>query len=46
LHTPHRIRHRDEYEIQFSEIFDQVAAYAAGAPINMVNPQVLVETQR
>ncbi len=32
---------RDEYEIQFSDIFDQIAAYAAGAPINVVNPQVL-----
>jgi D-3-phosphoglycerate dehydrogenase / 2-oxoglutarate reductase len=32
---------RDEYEIQFSDIFDQIAAYAAGTPINVVNPQVL-----
>jgi D-3-phosphoglycerate dehydrogenase len=32
---------RDEYEIQFSDIFDQIAAYAAGAPINVVNPDVL-----
>jgi len=31
---------RDEYEIQFSDIFDQVVAYAAGAPINVVNPGV------
>jgi D-3-phosphoglycerate dehydrogenase len=31
---------RDEYEIQFSDIFDQVAAYAAGCPINVVNPEV------
>ena len=29
---------RDEYEIQFTEIFDQILAYAAGAPINVVNP--------
>jgi D-3-phosphoglycerate dehydrogenase / 2-oxoglutarate reductase len=29
---------RDEYEIQFSDIFDQIVAYAAGAPINVVNP--------
>ncbi len=27
---------RDEYEVQFAEIFDQVVAYAAGAPINVV----------
>lgn len=32
---------RDEYEIQFSDIFDQITAYAAGAPINVVNPEVL-----
>lgn len=32
---------RDEYEIQFSDIFDQVVAYAAGRPINVVNPKVL-----
>lgn len=32
---------RDEYEIQFSDIFDQIVAYADGAPINVVNPQVL-----
>jgi D-3-phosphoglycerate dehydrogenase len=32
---------RDEYEIQFSDIFDQIVAYAAGTPINVVNPQVL-----
>ncbi len=31
---------RDEYEIQFSDIFDQVIAYAAGHPINVVNPGV------
>ena len=32
---------RDEYEIQFSDIFDQVVAYDAGAPINVINPEVL-----
>jgi len=32
---------RDEYEIQFSDIFDQIAAYAAGAPVNVVNPAAL-----
>ncbi len=32
---------RDEYEIQFSDIFDQIVAYGAGAPINVVNPEVL-----
>jgi D-3-phosphoglycerate dehydrogenase / 2-oxoglutarate reductase len=32
---------RDEYEVQFVEIFDQINAYAAGASINVVNPDVL-----
>ncbi|HTB44023.1 MAG TPA: D-2-hydroxyacid dehydrogenase family protein [Acetobacteraceae bacterium] len=32
---------RDEYEIQFTDIFDQINAFAAGAPINVVNPEVL-----
>ena len=32
---------RDEYEIQFSDIFDQIVAYTAGTPINVVNPDVL-----
>lgn len=32
---------RDEYEIQFSDIFDQITAYADGTPINVVNPDVL-----
>jgi D-3-phosphoglycerate dehydrogenase len=31
---------RDEYEVQFSDIFDQITAYAAGTPINVVNPEV------
>jgi D-3-phosphoglycerate dehydrogenase / 2-oxoglutarate reductase len=31
---------RDEYEIQFSDIFDQIVAYASGTPINVVNPDV------
>jgi D-3-phosphoglycerate dehydrogenase / 2-oxoglutarate reductase len=32
---------RDEYEIQFTDIFEQIVAYAAGTPINVVNPDVL-----
>jgi D-3-phosphoglycerate dehydrogenase len=31
----------DEYELQFSEIFDQILAYVAGGPIHVVNPRVL-----
>ena len=30
----------DEYEIQFSDVFDQITAYVAGRPINVVNPDV------
>ncbi len=36
---------REEYEIQFSDIFDQILAYAAGAPINVVNPDVLARAR-
>jgi D-3-phosphoglycerate dehydrogenase len=32
---------REEYELQFSDVFDQIVAYAAGRPINVVNPKVL-----
>ncbi len=32
---------REEYELQFSDIFDQIVAYAAGTPTNVVNPDVL-----
>jgi D-3-phosphoglycerate dehydrogenase / 2-oxoglutarate reductase len=32
---------REEYETQFIDIFDQIAAFAAGRPINVVNPEVL-----
>jgi D-3-phosphoglycerate dehydrogenase / 2-oxoglutarate reductase len=31
----------DEWEIQFSDIFDQINAYTRRAPTNVVNPQVL-----
>src|SRR4051812_34616170 len=32
---------REEYELQFSDIFDQITAYAAGKPINVVNPEAV-----
>lgn len=32
---------REEYELQFSDVFDQIVAYAAGTPINVVNPAAL-----
>jgi D-3-phosphoglycerate dehydrogenase len=28
---------REEYDLQFSDVFDQIVAYAAGTPINVVN---------
>ena len=31
----------EEYETQFSDIFDQIIAYDAGSPINVINPDVL-----
>jgi len=34
---------RDEYEIQFTDIFDQIVAYAADTPTNVVNPDVLAK---
>lgn len=37
---------RDEYEIQFADIFDQIIAYAAGKPVNVVNPEVLDQLPR
>jgi D-3-phosphoglycerate dehydrogenase / 2-oxoglutarate reductase len=30
---------REEYDLQFSDIFDQILAYAAGTPIHVVNPE-------
>ena len=39
LATPHiGYVTEDEFQLQFSDIFDQVNAYANGAPIHMVNP--------
>ena len=42
--TPHigYVTH-EEYELQFTDIFDQIIAYAAGHPINVVNPEVLAK---
>jgi D-3-phosphoglycerate dehydrogenase / 2-oxoglutarate reductase len=44
--TPHLgyVTH-EEYETQFTDIFDQITAYCAGKPINVVNPQVLESAQ-
>ncbi|MGE0751762.1 MAG: D-2-hydroxyacid dehydrogenase family protein, partial [Variibacter sp.] len=32
---------REEYDLQFTEIFDQILAFEAGRPTNVVNPDVL-----
>jgi len=32
---------RDEWEVQFVDVFDQINAFAAGEPTNVVNPEVL-----
>jgi D-3-phosphoglycerate dehydrogenase len=32
---------REEWDLQFSDVFDQVNAFAAGTPVNVVNPEVL-----
>jgi len=38
--TPHigYVTH-EEWELQFSDVFDQVVAFDSGAPINMINPE-------
>lgn len=42
LATPHiGFVTEDEFDLQFSDIFDQINAYAQGAPIHMINPEVL-----
>jgi D-3-phosphoglycerate dehydrogenase len=38
---------REEWDLQFSDVFDQINAYERGTPINVVNPDVLTgRTQR
>ncbi len=37
---------RDEFEIQFTDIFDQILAYLAGKPINVVNSEVLESAKK
>jgi D-3-phosphoglycerate dehydrogenase len=32
---------REEWDLQFSDVFEQINAYDMGVPINVVNPQVL-----
>ena len=42
LATPHiGYVTEDEFELQFTDIFEQVNAFADGAPIHMINPEAL-----
>jgi len=36
----------DEWEVQFADVFDQINAYAAGAPINVINPLALTKPRQ
>jgi len=36
---------RDEWELQFADIFDQINAFAVGTPTNVVNPEVLAHAR-
>lgn len=41
LATPHiGYVTEDEFDLQFNDIFEQINAYAGGAPIHMINPEV------
>lgn len=41
LPTPHiGYVTEDEFDLQFSDIFDQINAYAAGTPMHVINPEV------
>src|SRR5215510_6164487 len=45
--TPHigYVTH-EEFETQFTDIFDQIVAFAGGRPINVVNPDVVMAAGR
>jgi D-3-phosphoglycerate dehydrogenase len=46
LCTPHLgYVERDNYEFAYGNAFDQIAAFAAGTPINVRNPDLLEKTQ-
>lgn len=47
LATPHiGYVTREEFDLQFADVFDQVNAYAEGAPINVINPEALTHPSR
>jgi D-3-phosphoglycerate dehydrogenase len=35
----------DEWDLQFAAVFDQINAYAAGSPVNVVNPDVVARAR-
>jgi len=37
---------RDEWEVQFTDVFEQINAFADGHPTNVVNPEVLEHRRR
>jgi D-3-phosphoglycerate dehydrogenase len=37
---------RDEWELQFGDVFDQINAFASGSPKNVVNPDALTQSLR
>src|SRR4029079_13605764 len=41
LHAAHRLRHTRRVRTALSDVFDQILAFAAGAPTNVVNPTAL-----
>jgi D-3-phosphoglycerate dehydrogenase len=47
LCTPHLgYVERDAYEFGFAMVFEQILAYAAGAPVQVVNPDVLAQSRQ
>jgi D-3-phosphoglycerate dehydrogenase len=37
---------REEWELQFADVFDQINAFAGGSPTNVVNPESLQSPRR
>ena len=37
---------REEFELQFADVFDQIIGYAAGEPLNVVNPEAMSIAQQ
>jgi D-3-phosphoglycerate dehydrogenase len=35
---------REEWEVQFADVFDQINAFASGSPTNVVNPEALEQS--